>query len=440
MKSGWLTRIVAGILLVIFGGIAVHAPFIVGMETLFPNYGLLIKSWKEMLMVLALVLIAVLVIRQNKWRALARDRIVQMAAVYGALHLLIALALLQGPAATVVGLAIDLRYILFFVLVYTLLTIAPEYKKYFLKAGLMGAIIIVGFGVLQLFLPADILSHIGYNEHTIQPYLTVDKNPDYIRINSTLRGPNPLGAYVVIVLGLLAAIVVRRKEAIRQPKAMLIIGTGILSCLVVLWATYSRSAVLGAGLTIFLTVIITARRLISRKLWIIGCIVCCGLVGGIVLGRDSPFITNVILHENRDGGSLKSSNDGHLESLVDGTERMVRQPIGAGVGSTGSASLLTDSPVIIENQYLFIAHEVGWAGLALFGALTYAVLRSLWQRRQDWLSLGVFASGIGLSAIGLLQPVWVDDTVAIIWWGLAAIALSRKGEQYARRKTKQKTT
>jgi hypothetical protein len=26
--------------------------------------------------------------------------------------------------------------------------------------------------------------------------------------------------------------------------------------------------------------------------------------------------------------------------------------------------------------------------------------------------------------IGLLLPVWADDTVAIIWWGLAGLALA----------------
>lgn len=438
MKPGWLTRLYALILLVIFGGIVLHAPLIVGIETLFPDYGLAVKSWKEVLMVFAVVLALCLVVKRSRWRELAQDRIIQVSALYGALHLLIALALLQGPVATLFGLAVDLRYVLFFVLVYTLLKLAPEYRKYFLKVGLAGAVIVVGFGVLQLFLPPDILSHLGYNENTIQPYLTVDKNPDYIRINSTLRGPNPLGAYVAIVLGLLAAAVLCGRVSMRQPKIALLTAVGVLSSLAVLWATYSRSAVLAAGLTIFLIAIIAARHLISRRLWIIGCIVLFALAGGVIVGRDNSFVTNVILHENREGGSSTSSNDGHIESLIDGTERMLRQPIGAGIGSTGSASLLTDAPVIIENQYLFIAHEVGWTGLALFGVLMYRILHSLWRRRQDWLSLGVLASGIGLSAIGLLQPVWVDDTVAIVWWGLAAIALTVKGGQNARRKTKQK--
>ena len=103
---------------------------------------------------------------------------------------------------------------------------------------------------------------------------------------------------------------------------------------------------------------------------------------------------------------------------------MVHQPFGAGIGSTGSASLYGAQPLIVENQYLFIAHEVGWIGLALFLIIFVKILQQLWKRRADWLALGVFASGIGLALIGLLLPVWVDDTVAIIWWGLAAVAIA----------------
>ena len=439
MNARLLTRMYALILLVIFGGIVLHAPFTVGVETLFPGSGLLAKSWKELLMILAALLAVILVIQKDAWRELAGDMIIKVISVFGALHAIIALALIKGPLATFAGLAIDLRYVLFFLLVYILLRLAPEYKKIFLKVGLAGAVIVVGFGVLQLFLPADILSHIGYNENTIQPYLTVDKNPDFIRINSTLRGPNPLGAYIVIVLGLLAAAVVRGRVAIRQPKIALIVGAAALSSLIVLWASYSRSAVGAAAVTVFLVLVVAARHLISRRLWIVGCVALFALIGGVIVGREHPFISNVVLHENREGGSAISSNDGHIESLKDGTERLIRQPIGAGIGSTGSASLLTDEPVIIENQYLFIAHEVGWLGLILFVVLYWLILARLWRRRDGWLALGVFASGVGLALIGILLPVWVDDTVSIIWWGLAAVAIASKGENNARRKTKQKT-
>jgi hypothetical protein len=112
---------------------------------------------------------------------------------------------------------------------------------------------------------------------------------------------------------------------------------------------------------------------------------------------------------------------------------MIRQPLGQGIGSTGSASLFSSSPEIIENQYLFVAHETGWLGLALFSGISILVLIRSRERRADWLALGVFASGIGMLSIGLLLPVWVDDTVSIVWWGLAAISL---GGEHARKSSK----
>lgn len=437
MKTNTFTRIYAVILLIIFGGIVLHAPFIVGMETLFPEYALIFKSWKELLMVPAAGIALFLVHRKDMWRQLANDMILRAVAVYMTLHLLIAAAFLTGPMATVAGLMIDLRHIVFFVLVYVLLILAPEYKKVCIKVGMFGAIAVIGFGVLQLFLPPDILKYIGYGDQTIQPYLTVDQNPDYVRINSTLRGPNPLGAYVAIVLSLLIAALLKGRLLVRQPKQMYLVGAALLSSMAVLWATYSRSAVLAAGCAIAIVIVIAARKYITRRVWIAGCIIICALAGGTFLGRDHSFVTNVILHENREGGSPVSSNDAHVESLIDGTDRMLRQPIGAGIGSTGSASLLTDKPLIIENQYLFVAHEVGWFGLVSFIVLLFLILKALWQQRNDWLSLGVFAVGVGISLIGLLQPVWVDDTVAIIWWGLAAIAIATGGK-YVGKTSKQK--
>ena len=129
-----------------------------------------------------------------------------------------------------------------------------------------------------------------------------------------------------------------------------------------------------------------------------------------------------------------NSNDGHWSSLVHGTERLLVQPFGAGIGSTGSASLFGDQNVVIENQYLFTAHEAGWLGLVLFVAIFVIIMLRLWRGRRDWLSIGVFASGIGLALVGVIQPVWVDDTVSIVWWGLAAIALA--GGTYVRKSTK----
>lgn len=435
MKVSRVEKIYAAVLAVIFGGIVLHAPLSVGFGVLFPDYDLLIKSWKEVLMLALIPLAVIIVTRHGIWTELLHDWIFRLVVAYAALHILLVGLLYQGAAATAAGLAIDLRYVLFFGLVYVLVRALPAYRQLFIKIGLVGAAIVVGFAVMQLFLPPDILKHIGYSNETIAPYLTVDQNPDYVRVNSTLRGPNPLGAYAGIVLILLIAALVRKKLHVADKRHVIGIGLLTLCSAIALWISYSRSAWLGAVAGIGIVVAVTIARQLSRRVWIGAVFAVTILIGGMIAGQGSAFISNVVLHEDPTEGNAVNSNDGHLSSLVDGYNRMISQPLGAGVGSTGSASLHTDSPVIIENQFLFIAHESGWLGLGLFVVLFGFLLQRLWQARQDWLSLGIFASGIGMLIIGLLLPVWVDDTVSIVWWGVAAIAIA-KGTNYDRKQAK----
>lgn len=428
MNISRLEKIYAIIIAVIFGGIILHAPLSVGLGVLFPEYDLLIKSWKEIIMLSLIPIALIIVSKRRLWAQLASDWIFRIISIYTLLHLLLTTVFYKSAALAAAGLAIDLRYILYFGLVYVLILIWPGYRHLLLKIGLIGAAIVVGFATLQLFLPADSLKYIGYSNETISPYLTVDKNPDYIRVNSTLRGPNPLGAYAGIVLSIIVAALVRRKFS-RQLNAVTI-GVGLLTLcsLIALWISYSRSAVVAAMISVGLVFASTIARQLPRKVWIGVSIATCALVGGLIASQNSTFVSNVLLHENPVGGSEVSSNDGHVESLAMGTTRMLQQPFGAGIGSTGSASLQGSSPTIIENQYLFIAHESGWLGVLLFSGLFILTMIRLWKARRDWLSLGVFASGVGMALIGLLLPVWADDTVAIIWWGLAAIALSGRVE------------
>jgi hypothetical protein len=428
MNLSRLEKVYAVVIGVIFGGIIVHAPLSVWLGTVFPQYDLLIKSCKEILMLALIPLAIYIVSRRQLWRALAADWIFRIIIVYAMLHLLLVVVLFRGGAAAAAGLAIDLRYVLFFGLVYVLVRIMPVSQNWLMKIGLIGAGIVVGFATLQLFLPTDILKHIGYSKETIAPYLTVDKNPDYIRVNSTLRGPNPLGAYAVIVLSLLVAALVKKRLEGYDWKKGIVVGCLALCSLIALWISYSRSALVAAIVAVGLVLGITIARQLSKKVWVTFAIGICALVGGLIVGQNSTFVSNVLLHENPTGGSAVSSNDGHIESLETGIDRMVHQPFGAGIGTTGSASLHGNSPVIIENQYLFIAHEAGWLGLGLFVTLFSMIMRRLWNARREWLSVGVLASGIGLALIGLLLPVWVDDTVAIIWWGLAALAIAKENK------------
>lgn len=434
MKISRLEKVYIIALMVIFGGIILHAPLSVALGTLFPDYVLLIKTWKEIILISLLPIAAILITRRKLWVELARDWLLRIIFAYTLLHLVLVALFYEGAKAAAAGLAIDLRYLVFFVLVYVAIRLMPTYRRQMIYIGIIGACIVVGFAALQLFLPADILSHIGYGKDTIMPYLTVDMNPDYIRVNSTLRGPNPVGAYAGMVLVLVTAAIVRGRVQWQNKKHAVLAISLALCATVALWISYSRSALVAGIIGVVIVLAVTIAPKLSRRSWIITVAVICSIVGGLVAARDSSFVSNVLLHENPNGGSRLGSNEEHVTSLETGTERLFAQPFGGGVGSTGSASLYGDAPIIIENQYLFVAHETGWLGLLLFIALFGLILRRLWQNRKDWLSLGVFASGTGIALIGLLLPVWTDDTVSIIWWGFAALALSKGNHE--RYKTK----
>ena len=437
MKHARLERIYIITLLVILIGVVIHAPLSVWLGTLFPDYSLVIKSWKEILMLLLIPLACVIVSHHALWPRLAKDWIFRIIVLYALLHILLSVLMWQGILPAIAGLAIDLRYVLFFALTCVAVLIWPGFRRPALIVVGVGACIVVVFATLQLFLPPDILSHIGYGQATIEPYLTVDKNPDYIRVNSTLRGPNPLGAYAGMVLALLAAAIVMGKIKLKDRRVRIAIAILAVCSSVALWISYSRSALVAGIVAVLIVVLLAHYHKVSRKVWIISCAIIFALVGGILAAREVPVVSNVIFHENPNGGSSVSSNDDHVSSLQYGIAQLVREPLGSGVGSTGSASLFGDSPALVENQFLFIAHETGWFGFVLFVTLFVFIMKRLWQNRNDWLSLGVFASGIGLSMIGLLLPVWTDDTVSIVWWGLAGIAII--GGKYVRRTTKQKT-
>lgn len=422
MASKIIERFLLGILLIIAVGMAIHTPLTLWLGVQWPAAELYIKAWKEVLMGVALVLLIYIAVRRKVANSLLEDRVMQLGLVFAGLHFVMIMIFQNGLDTVGAGLLIDLRYVLYFVLVYGFLKICPQYRRMFIVALGSTAVVVLGFALLQLtVLPKDILANIGYSKETISPYLTVDENPDYVRINSTLRGPNPLGAYTVIVIGLLAATTVRWKLGKR---GWVVVGITAAASLLALGASYSRSSLIGAVVAVVTIFVIAMSAKVRRRFIISLAVIAVVLVGLLAAFRHSTFVANVIFHDSPTTGAHIDSNSGHVDSLADGLDRFIHQPLGAGVGSTGSASLIGDKPVIIENQYLFIAHEVGWIGLAVFFWLTFEILRRLWQRRQSALALGVFGSGIGLLIIGLLLPVWVDDTVSIVWWGLAAVAVA----------------
>jgi hypothetical protein len=427
MRRIKLEYIIAWLLLIVWGLIVLHAPLTVWLVSHGAPVG--IKAWKEAVMVLAALLLLIHVWRQKKFSLFTRDTLIWAAAMYGLINLIMALCMPTSLAATLAGLAINLRYVLYFVLVYVFIRLHPEYMRSFLKIGAIGAGIVIGFALLQLVLPHDVLKYLGYSKATISPYLTVDENTAYIRENSTLRGPNPLGAYAGAAAILVLAYMTHRWHTLRRVSQRWLCVGILIASLVALWVSYSRSALIATLIGLVVVVGVKVVRHMKPAHWITLALGTLVLVGAGWAMRDTLFVRNVILHDNPTTGASVDSNGDHVTSLREGWSRMLSQPFGAGVGSTGSASLLSDSGLIIENQYLMIAHEVGWLGLGIFIWLFYLVMAALWRRRSSWLGLGVWTSGLSLALIGLVLPVWTDDTVSIVWWGLAALVVATESKR-----------
>lgn len=389
-----------------------------------------LKIWKEvMLSVLAGILLLMLVSSKNLRSELKKNRLLALVGAYIALLLIVGAYDLVthrvGDKAVIYGWLIDIRPIGFFALVNLVFfsnssrTIGFPWKKIIL----IPAAIVIAFGLLQFtVLPKDVLTHIGYSKATILPYQTVDSQPNFVRVQSTLRGPNPLGAYLVLIITLAASLMTSIKGRKKSALAILIAGS-----LVVIFGTYSRSAEVGLILSLATLLAVHQKQFVRRhilKLSITGLILVLG--AGVIVLRHNYTAQNVLFHSSQESPSLVSSNAARTSALKSGALDIVHHPLGGGVGSAGPASLRNNlgQPKIAENYFLQIGQEVGILGMLLFVAINIIVGYELWLKREDVLAGALLASLVGISFIGLVSHVWTDDTLAYIWWGLAGIALS----------------
>jgi len=205
MKRLLREKIPAWFLCTIFFRLAIHAPLTVWVGTHWPDYALFVKAWKEVLLLIVLLLFVIDVTLRRQWQRWLSDRIIQLALAFALWHGVVALLVPTSGLALLSGLLIDLRFVALGVAVYVFVSNCPQYRRWLLRMLGAGAVIVIGFAAAQLVLPRDVLVPLGYGPTTIEPYQTVDSNSAYVRINSTLRGPNPLGAYASTVLTLIVA-------------------------------------------------------------------------------------------------------------------------------------------------------------------------------------------------------------------------------------------
>lgn len=320
------------------------------------------------------------------------------------------------------GLLLNLRYLVFFLVVMMLMKYSQWSRERWLRIIIIGAVIVSAFAVLQFtVLPHDFLAHFGYGIATIEPYETINNNQAYIRVASTLRGANPLGAYMLVMITLLAAIWPRLQRKVTW-------GIVLALCTGALAFSFSRSAWVG---TIVALACLLALRLRTRQHWLragLGALGFTVLLGtAFAVFHNNRLLQNALYHTDDNSTITVSSNDQRSSAIRSGVHDIVHEPLGRGVGSAGPASVHnTAAPArLAENYYLQIGQELGWFGLISYVAITLAVGFQLWQQRRDRLALGLLAAFAGLFVVNMLSHAWTDDTLAYIWWGLAGIVIGQ---------------
>src|SRR5581483_5347253 len=234
---------------VIIALVPFHAFLTVWVASLAGHYTLL-RLWKEFLL-LPLVLGSLYLLARNK--ALRRKfwslTLTKLILAYFLLLIICAAVALARHTVTAkamwYGVLVDSRFLVFFLAIIIVAASAKILRQNWLKLLMGPALLVAVVAILQyLVLPYDFLKHFGYNQNTIYPYETINHNINHIRVMSTLRGANPLGAYIIVPLSVVTVGLTQRQKVRGSGQ---ILAGGLALALIF---SFSRSAWLGAALAI----------------------------------------------------------------------------------------------------------------------------------------------------------------------------------------------
>lgn len=290
-----------------------------------------------------------------------------------------------------------------------------------LRLAIIVSTLVCVLGVLQYYLPKDILTHFGYTlARGVRPAFFIDDKSDLPRIMSTLKDPNSLGAFLILpITALFYQLAIKRDK-----RRMLLSGLLALHGLA-LFLTFSRSAWLAVVVSLAVLVAHQSRKAIKPifiKYWplIIGVV----LLGGSLLfsARHKYVIQNVIEHSDKSTTAQYDSNGYHLEYVKRGLKGMAQKPLGHGPGTAGIVSIQNPKGgLLTENYYVQIGYEVGIIGLLLFIAINVLVYLQL-LKNQAGIARVLLCSFWGYVVVNMLLHTWSNEAVALQWWLLAGVA------------------
>lgn len=355
-----------------------------------------------------------------------KQKLVLLILTYSLLTSVIALLRPTDLDAEILGVVYNTRFLLFFVYALLLVTTTQNIqslRKKSIMAVLCSALVVLLFGVLQYAVISDnALSHVGYQRSNgVLPVFFIDDKPDLERIMSTLRDPNSLGSYVIIILSIAAALWFAR------PKLRRVSGGFLVLSIMCLWFSFSRSAWIGALVSGVVILLLHSKGRLKQYTNHCSLIIFVALsivfAAVLITARDSYFVQNVIFHAD-ESTVLEDPNELRVRFWKESVQDVAQDPLGSGPGTAGLASIRNNKQgtELNENYYLQIASEVGIVGIVLFLAILVLVaLRLYGLQQKDWLALALFGSFAGLFVTNFLVHIWSNEAVAYTWWGLAGL-------------------
>ena len=347
-----------------------------------------------------------------------------LAVVYLALHLLL-LATTNQPTDTGLLATVYNNRLIWYVLIgYGLALLAPKFvnPRRFAKILLVISTVVCLVGLAQWLLPKDIMTHFGYSlDRGVKPNFFIDDKLDFPRVFSTIRDPNSLGAFLILpsTLSLLAVI-----RYWKTSKRTLFLGIQLLHGLIII-LTFSRSAFIAAFIAHAAAVFFVFRRQLVgllKRYWVaLACVLAVVFVGAFAL-RDQYVVQNVLLHSD-ESTTLDDPNELRVKLFEKGVNGVQDEPLGHGPGTAGLVSTRLPNGLLTENYYLQIAYEAGIAGLLVFTAFLYLILRQLWRARGSLVAQALLASFIGVAFMNLLLHTWANEAVAVCWFMLAGVVM-----------------
>ncbi len=346
--------------------------------------------------------------------------------LYGLLTLILALFRDTDLDAEVLGIVYNLRFLVFFLYAGLLgFWVRPrDLFKSAVKTAMVSGMIVVLFGMFQYFvLPNDALSRIGFTkENGVFPVFFIDDKPNLERVMSTVRDPNSLGSYLIVLICLIGAYYASARGL--QKKMLAIYGLGAVLCM---YLTFSRSAWLGLILSLVIVALFGAKKHIAKRTAAIGAGIVAAVfllaVTGLYMKRNSYFVQNVLFHADQ-STVQEDPNELRVRFVKESLSQISREPLGSGPGTAGLASIRNDKQGVRlnENYYLQVATEVGILGLVLFLAILFYVIRALYEPSSMDRVFMLAAFG-GLLFTNMLVHIWSNEAVAYTWWGLAGLLI-----------------